>query len=362
MADKEYSDGKLPHGGDWASYKEEYGRLPLDFSASISPLGLPEGVQRAAVRALAEADRYPDPLCRSLRQKLSIFHGVEPGRIVCGNGAADLITRIAWALRPRRALIAVPGFSEYRRSLDAVLCRTERFVLKEEDGFALGEEIAARITPEIDLLFLANPMNPSGKRIPDDLLMRILDACDRTGTVFVLDECFLPMTPGGEAHTLIGEPLKRQGFIILRAFTKTYAMAGLRLGYALCADDEMAGRLSFCGQPWSVSAVSQAAGEAALLEKDYEERLMRLLAAERPRLAGELEDLGFTVIPGEAPYILFKSPVKHLGEKLRDEGILIRSCENFEGLCEGWYRTAVRTREDNDRLLEAMRAVRDGGM
>ena len=99
---------QLTHGGDWAGYRAEFGRDPLDFSANVSPLGLPEGVAKAITAALATADRYPDPLCRALREKLAVAEGVPAEWLLCGNGAADLIFRLALAAKPRTALVTAP--------------------------------------------------------------------------------------------------------------------------------------------------------------------------------------------------------------------------------------------------------------
>ncbi|MEG1943487.1 MAG: threonine-phosphate decarboxylase, partial [Angelakisella sp.] len=107
----------LIHGGDWAGFYDEYGREPLDFSANVSPLGLPEGVKRAAIGALEQAERYPDPLCRGLRRKLSVLHAVSEDNILCGSGAADLIFRLALSLHPQKALVTAPTFAEYEQSL-----------------------------------------------------------------------------------------------------------------------------------------------------------------------------------------------------------------------------------------------------
>ena len=109
---------QLVHGGDWMSYRERFGRDALDFSANVSPLGLPEGVAQAIREALTEADRYPDPLCRELRAKLALHEGVPAEQILCGNGAADLIFRLVWAAKPRRALVTAPTFAEYAAALD----------------------------------------------------------------------------------------------------------------------------------------------------------------------------------------------------------------------------------------------------
>ena len=130
---------ELVHGGDWAGYRAEFGRDALDFSANVSPLGLPAGVAAAITAALPMADRYPDPLCRALRTKLAAAEGVDTAQILCGNGAADLIYRLALALCPRRALLPAPTFAEYAAALETVDCDVQRFLLREENDFAVTD-------------------------------------------------------------------------------------------------------------------------------------------------------------------------------------------------------------------------------
>ncbi|MBR2808269.1 MAG: aminotransferase class I/II-fold pyridoxal phosphate-dependent enzyme, partial [Oscillospiraceae bacterium] len=169
--------------------------MPLDFSANISPLGLPRSARDAAVRALENAARYPDPECRLLRQSLSVHHGVPADNIVCGNGAADLIWRICRVLRPSRALITAPTFGEYEKALRSVGCTAERFLLPEERDFSLDAESFARsVRDHTELVFLCNPNNPTGRLSPREELRTILDACRAAGAVLVLDECFLDFT------------------------------------------------------------------------------------------------------------------------------------------------------------------------
>ena len=228
---------KQEHGGDWAGYREQYGTMPLDFSANISPLGLPRSARDAAVRALENAARYPDPECRLLRQSLSVHHGVPAENIVCGNGAADLIWRICRVLQPGRALVPAPTFGEYEKALRSVGCAAERFYLAEEQDFSLDAESFARsVRDHTDLVFLCNPNNPTGRLSSREELRIILDACRAAGAVLVLDECFLDFTAEPEKAAMTGELAERPELVVLKAFTKTYAMAGLRLGYALCGD------------------------------------------------------------------------------------------------------------------------------
>ncbi len=149
---------------------------------------------------------------------------------------------------------------------------------------------------------------------------------------------------------------KYENLLILKAFTKLYAMAGLRLGYCLCRDTALLDAMRNAGQPWPVSGPAQAAGIAALEETQYVQAVRTLISAQRPRLAGALTRLGLRVIPGEANYLLFFSSIPLLGP-LRGRGILLRDCGNYAGLCDGWYRVAVRGREDNDRLIAALEDI-----
>ena len=147
-----------------------------------------------------------------------------------------------------------------------------------------------------------------------------------------------------------------QNLLILKAFTKLYAMPGVRLGYALCASEMLLDQMRMAGQPWGVSFPAQMAGIAALGESAYVQEVRGLIAGERPKLEAELKSLGLHVIPGEANYLLFRSDVPLL-EPLRRKGILLRSCADYRGLDERWYRTAVRNAADNRRLIAAIREV-----
>lgn len=346
----------LTHGGDWAGFLARRGVEPLDLSSNISPLGVPAGVQRAITQAVRLCSRYPDPLCRELRAALSAQEQVAREHILCGCGAADLIYRAVLALRPGTALIPAPAFSEYEAALALVDCRVTLHPLRAEDGFRLGEDILSAIRPGLDLLFLCQPNNPTGLTTPRPLLERILTRCGETGTRVILDECFIDLLDDPASHTLVPQLEKFPHMLVLKAFTKLYALAGVRLGYALCADRGLLERMERAGQPWSVSVPAQAAGLAALEDRDYPERVRTLLRQERPFLARALEALGLQVLPGEANYLLFRCETPLL-EPLAQRGILLRGCADYHGLDGSWYRTAVRTHRENLRLLEALREV-----
>lgn len=344
---------RLVHGGDWAGYRAEFGCDALDFSANVSPLGMPAGVAAAITNALPTADRYPDPLCRELRAALAGAEGVPADWILCGNGAADLIFRLALAVRPRRALLPAPTFAEYEAALQTVGCAVQRVFLREENEFAVTEEFIDAVTPETDIVFLCQPNNPTGQVTPPALVERLVRRCAECGAVLVVDECFLDFLPDRDAWT--AKQLLRDApqLVILKAFTKLYAMAGVRLGYALCGDAALLEKMRGAGQPWAVSSLAQAAGLAALQETAYADAVRALIAEQRPRMAAGLRALGLRVMDGQANYLLFRA-TPDFGEKLRRRGAVVRSCANYPGLDAAWYRTAVRTAEENTRLLQIM--------
>ena len=346
---------QLTHGGDWAGYRAEFGRDPLDFSANVSPLGLPEGVAKAITAALATADRYPDPLCRALCEKLAVAEGVPAEWLLCGNGAADLIFRLALAAKPRTALVTAPTFAEYATALETTGCMVERHFLREENDFAVTKDLLNAVHPGTNMVFLCQPNNPTGQLTALPLVEQILHRCAACGTLLVVDECFLDFLPDHALHTAKGL-LGEGDLVILKAFTKLYGMAGVRLGYALSADTALLEQMQACGQPWGVSSLAQAAGLAALEETAYVEKVRALIAEQPPRLTAGLRALGLRVRDGRANYLLFQAP-ETLGEALRQRGAVLRSCANYPGLGPGWYRTAVRTGPENEQLLKLLAEV-----
>lgn len=346
---------KLVHGGDYIGYRERYGRDAVDFSANVSPLGVPQAVVRAICDAAAQADRYPDPLCRELCAAIAHTENLPADWVLCGSGAADLIFRLVLAKRPERALILAPTFAEYAAALETVGCSVRRYELSERNDFALTADFADAIG-DADMVFLCQPNNPTGQVAERPLMQSILDKCKAVGALLVVDECFLDFLPDGDSFTMKIELSGAKNLFILKAFTKLYGMAGVRLGYGLCADANLIAQMRGAGQPWAVSSLAQAAGLAALEQTEYVARVRALIEQERPYLENGLRSLGLRVISGKANYLLFRAPNK-LGEKMEKRGVALRGCGNYPGLDDTWYRTAVRTRAENDILLSTLREV-----
>lgn len=346
---------KNPHGGEVYSHP-----VLLDFSANINPLGTPEGVERAVIASLPLLFQYPDPYCRELVGAIARHEGVREDTVLCGNGAAELIFALCSALKPKKALLPVPSFSEYRSALSSADCSVEYYTLGQEDDFALTEDFLPVLEAfDGQLLMLCNPNNPTGQVIPPGLLGKIAALCREKQIFLFVDECFLDLTQGGDGLSLKGMLGEFPDLLLLKAFTKSYGMAGLRLGYCLCGNSQVLRRMGLCSQAWNVSTPAQLAGVAALQEGEFLRRANEIIQKERPRMARELENMGLRVIPSRVNYLLFRGP-RTLGEALLARGLQIRDCSNYPGLEPGWYRTAVKLPRQNRQLLDAIKEVVNG--
>ena len=185
-------------------------------------------------------------------------------------------------------------------------------------------------------------------------MKKILEFCGKHDTQLFVDECFLDLS--NSVESLKQHLANNRNLFILKAFTKSYGMAGIRLGYCLCADGKLLARMAAASQPWNVSSLAQEAGIAALQEQAFLQKTKDLVAVEREWLKRELEELGFRVIPSSVNYLLFQAPAC-LHTKLKAKKIAIRNCDNYFGLGPGWYRIAVRLHEENECLIRAMKEV-----
>ncbi len=343
---------RYEHGGD------VYGNagVALDFSVNLNPIGMPEAAKRALAEHIGDYERYPDPRCRALTAALARRYGVSPEQVLCGNGAADLIFRIAACFRPKQALVPAPAFSEYERAVLAFGGAVQEYPLLEENGFALTEGFLGAITPDTGMVFLCTPNNPTGRLIDPAIIRRAAQACEENGAILVVDECFLGFTEG---RSMAVELSEYPNLFILSAFTKLYAMAGLRLGYLLAGDPALLARVAECGAQWSVSAPAQAAGLAALAEPGWEARTRRLVAEERAYLAHALSACGMRVFESDANFLLLKCETP-LYAPLLARGVLVRDCGNFTGLDQRFIRVGVQTHENNQALVSAITEVLNG--
>lgn len=334
---------------------EHGGNFPdgiLDFSVNINPFGMPESVKKILAENIGRFSEYPDPDCTELVQKLSEYERVQPRNIVCGNGAADLIYRLVRALKPHRALLTSPTFSEYEKALTETDCRIKFHTLKETENFCITERILDDLH-NVDIFFLCDPNNPTGSLVPRELTEKIIHRCIEEKIVLVIDQCFMEFTGRTDDYV---ELLFNEQIVILKAFTKIYAMAGLRLGYLISGSTELSEKVRHTGQCWSVSVPAQLAGIEALQESEYIKKTISFIRQERDYLYRSLKRPEIKIYPSETNY-LFMYGMLPFNKLLLQKKIAVRSCNNYRGLNDRYFRIAVKKHGDNERLVNAVNEI-----
>lgn len=344
---------RIIHGGD--VYGGNAGLL--DFSVCLNPAGAPLAVLLAAQEGVLRQG-YPDPRCRGLVRAAAQRDGVEEEMVLWGNGCADLIDRFALSLRPKKAVLLAPTFGEYRRALEGVGCQIEEVVLSQKNGFLPNETLLDAIAPGVNLVFLCDPNNPTGRLMDEGLLYQILERCRQVEAMLAVDQCFLELTAARPDR--LTDQLAGGNLILFRALTKSYALAGLRLGYCLCGQRELLEQMAGILQPWPVSIPAQMAGECAFQSFPcWPFDCFPAIQPERERLRATLGGLGLWVCPSESCFLLFRGP-EDLGKRLKRKGIFVRDCANYSGLGPGWYRVGLRTPEENEQLAAALQELLRG--
>ncbi len=326
----------------------------LDFSVNSNPYGPSPAVREAVARV--PLDRYPDREALVLRRALAERLDVAPARIVVGNGTAELIWLVAFAfLQPKdRVSVVGPTFGEYRRTVALMGAQVQMWIACPEREFAVNYEEVEQCLQETKprLVFVCNPNNPTGTILSPEVMAAW--AYTHPGTLFVIDEAYLAFAPGLQSVLNMGA----DNILVLRSMTKDYALAGLRLGYAV-GHVRVIRALSQVRPAWNVNALAQAAGLAALGDEAHRQQSLQALAQSKEKLVAGLAELGLPPLPSATHFFLV--PVGDgaaFRQALLRQGILVRDCASF-GL-PAYVRIATRRPEENARLLEAIRTILSG--
>ncbi|PSB28579.1 threonine-phosphate decarboxylase [Stenomitos frigidus ULC18] len=339
----------------------------LDFSASINPLGPPASAIAALQSHLGDLKAYPDPQYCELRSALGEFHHIPPEYILPGNGAAELLT---WACRDLAALpatcVVTPAFSDYQRALKAfdatvLACPLDPLAHGQWD-LARALSIAPTRHPAgkaIGLL-LNNPHNPTGSLLLSDLLSAHLNHY----AVVVVDEAFMDFLPPDEQQSVLDLVVEHPNLVVLRSLTKFYSLPGLRLGYAIAHPDRLK-RWQEWRDPWSVNALAAAVGAVIVQDTTFQQQTWQWLATAKPLLFQGLSDLpGLQPDLGAANFLLVRSKrsvVQLQTELLKQHQVLIRDCVSFPALGDRYFRVAIRTEAENQRLLDGLSQILSNG-
>lgn len=337
---------KTIHGGD--IYRNH---VKIDYSVNVNPLGIPQSVRQAILGAMEQCRNYPDIHAEQLKTLVGRMHGISPDMLIFGNGASELFLAVIHALKPEKIVIPVPSFYGYEHAASASGAFVYYVPLREETRFYPGEELLAALDHDTDMLFLANPNNPTGVQIKEDDMKKLLQHCLERKITVVLDECFMEFCEN--PSSMVKQIESFPNLILIRAFTKSFSIPGVRLGYLICGNERIREAVMRHLPEWNLSVFAQAAGAACTHETHFLQETILYLNRERKFLTDGIRSIpGFcdVVYPSAVNFLLLSSS-KPLYSKLSERGILIRDCGNFRGLSDGFYRIAVKTREENEEFL-----------
>lgn len=353
---------KVIHGGNIdelsRNFNLEKDKL-IDFSANINPLGMNKKVKEIIIQSLDEVERYPDITYFNLKSAISKFEGIENKDIVLGNGAAEVIFNLVRAIKPKKVLIPAPTFGEYEEAALSVNSEIKYFYLKEDKNWIIDEEINNYINEDINMVFICNPNNPTGALISKTTIMNIIKKAKFTNTIVVIDESFLDFIKEAEDYSAINLINEYNNVFIIKSMTKLFAMPGIRIGYGICKNKEILKKIEEVSVPWNINILAEKAAIYSLKEREYINKTLLYIEEEKTYLFEELNKLkNIKVFEPSVNFIMFKLEKEmDLKLELMKESIIIRSCSNYEGLSNKYYRVAVRNREENVKLIKALEKV-----
>ena len=379
------------HGGNiYKVFREKNLKEILDYSSNINPYGIPESLKSRIIENLEILERYPDPDYVELREKLAHLNKVDMSDIVLGNGATEIIFLFMKVINPKKILIVSPTFGEYERAVKAVgtsrnsidlscsngdnknienkKIEIEYFELKESDDFKLNiGNLKNELENKYDLLIICNPNNPTGKFLKLAQTEEILKECNKYDTKLFIDEAFIEFLADGMKESIINTEENKKNLFVTRAFTKFFAIPGLRLGYGMYFDKELEKKISEKKEPWSVNNIAEMAGLTVLDDTEYIEKTLKWIVEEKIYMYEKLNEIsGIKVYETEVNFITGKIDeklfseglnVKVLREKMLEQGILIRNASNFKFLDERFFRLAIKDRESNKRVIEVLKGI-----
>ena len=366
------------HGGNiYKVFREKNIKEILDYSSNINPYGIPESLKKRITENLEVLERYPDPDYVELRQKLANLNKVNLSDIILGNGATEIIFLFMKVINPKKILIVSPTFGEYERAVKATgisgdienkKIEIEYFELKESDDFKLNiGNLKNELENKYDLLIICNPNNPTGKFLKLAQTEEILKECNKYDTKLFIDEAFIEFLEDGMKESIVNTEENKKNLFVTRAFTKFFAIPGLRLGYGMYFDKELEKKISEKKEPWSVNNIAEMVGLTVLDDAEYIEKTLKWIAEEKKYMYEKLNEIsGMKVYETEVNFITGKIDeklfseglnVKILREKMLEQGILIRDASNFKFLDERFFRLAIKDRASNERVIEAMKEI-----
>lgn len=346
------------HGG---TYSVNHELVQLDFSSNVNPLGISKDLLTDVRRELSSlCTSYPDPSCSDLKNSILEYLGLEldPTWLLIGNGATELIHIFARTFIRRKVVIPAPTFCEYELSARR-LGATIKFVpLKNWEPEP--EKILKESNKRCDAVFLCNPNNPTG-RLSTLSVRKIIENIDPNTQIFI-DECFIELVEGSsKKNSMIDMVSDYKNLVILRSMTKSFSLAGIRLGYCIC-NPNLINLMLDNKISWNVNGVAQKLGILVLKDRSYLEKSKKLIRRERNFMINETQKATkFSPLPSDVNFFLIdvsdQSSIEVRNYLLYNKGILVRDCSTFTGMGQKHIRVAVRNHKENAILMDALKSM-----
>lgn len=352
------------HGSDLEKIEKIYGIRKEEitsFSANVNPLGISYKLKKELPSHIDAISSYPDREYTALRKAISSYIETDYQNILVGNGSTELISLVIQLMKPKKALIVGPTYSEYEHEISLGGGRSHYFRLRESDDFILQEDaLFDALTSDTDLLVVCNPNNPTSSQITRKTMRNILDHCKEKGIFVMVDETYVEFSQNSNEITSI--PLTRyyNNIIILRGISKFFAAPGLRLGYAICGNQQLMRELDSFKNPWTINSLAAIAGEIMFTDKAYIKDTIHLISSERERICSILDKCSAVkYYPPHANFILLRILKENVtSEDLFDvairRGFMIRDCSSFPFLDNKYIRFCFMNKKDNDALLDTL--------
>ena len=355
------------HGSDLEKIEKVFGIKKEDivsYSANVNPLGISHKLREVLSQHLDAITSYPDREYTKLRQCIADYTGAQMENIIMGNGSTELISLFIQTNHPKKAMILGPTYSEYERDINLGGGTCIYFPLKEENNFQMDvNALCHQLDDNLDLLVLCNPNNPTSSAITRREMRRILDACMQHGIFVMVDETYVEFAPDEKNVTSVSLTNYYSNLIILRGTSKFFASPGLRLGYAITGNRDVAKEINTRKDPWTINSLAEIAGQIMFQDEDYIRETKELITGERARLYQELSSWDTVrVYEPQANFILMKIlkegvDAEILFEHCIRKGMMIRNCSTFPFLDSQFIRFCIMSPEDNDRLMDAFREL-----
>lgn len=356
------------HGGNLVYLAKKY-RLDqdniIDFSSNINPLGVQDAIKELIEDNMHLITRYPDPESSRLRSVLldSLNQNeqyIGENNIIFGNGSDELFFILARLYPDKKALIPVPSYSDYEKAAFSAGMDCRFLKNPEKDSFWLNVDGIVRELPDMDMVFIGNPNNPTSVVEDPDKIGYILKKCNEYRVLMVIDEAFIDFCPDYNSLTFIQKASYNPDLAVIRSLTKIFAIPGLRLGYMIACQD-LVDRLNKIIQSWPLNCFAQLVGERVVKDSEYIRKTRAYVSKEKDILFNELDrikwlspyrpDVNFILCRIIAENVTAEDVNRHCASH---SGILIRDCVNFRGLDNSFIRIAVKSKKENSILIRCL--------